>query len=206
MSHLTALNPGNAGDTASTTDISLPSFPTTGKAQNVCVYASPNNSTAAAVCTQTNPLYTAPTDGTNTILSGSAANLSGFLSIHAALSVEPGNWAITNVPAAATQATISKAAGGAGVRHVCTSIAATFSTAGTAQATALVLNLRDGATGAGTVLWSKQVVLNTNSVWDVNISGLNIVGSANTAMTLEFAAAGVAASFESVALTGFDCS
>jgi hypothetical protein len=37
----------------------------------------------------------------------------------------------------------------------------------------------------------------------VNITGLCIYGTAATAMTLEFSAAGVAASFASVALTGF---
>jgi hypothetical protein len=143
-------------------------------------------------------------DGVNDIKSASAANLALNSAVNAAMVTGPGEWAVNHTPAAATQATASKTAGGAGVRHVCRSISATLATAGTAQAAAAVLNLRDGATGAGTILWSKQVVLTTNAVWEVDISGLNIVGSAATAMTLEFSAAGVAASFESVSMTGYD--
>lgn len=141
--------------------------------------------------------------------SGSAANLaltgptgggvSGSELVHL-----PGDWAVNSTPAAATQATASRAAGAAGVRHVCTSISATLATGATAQAAAALVNLRDGATGAGTILWSKQVILPTNGVWEVDLGGLNILGSAATAMTLEFSAAGVAGSFESVSLTGHD--
>ena len=140
--------------------------------------------------------------------SGSAANLSGKSSAGSELCASPGEWSAggTPTPAAATQATVTQAAGGVGVRHVCRSISATLATAGTAQSAAVQLNLRDGATGAGTVLWSKQVVLPSNSVWEVNLTGLNVVGSANTAMTLEFGAAGAAGSYQSVGLTGYDCS
>lgn len=137
--------------------------------------------------------------------SGSAANLSAQSGIGAEITTPPGQWSVFSTPAAATQATASKAAGGAGVRHICTSISATLATVGTAQ-TAIALNLRDGATGAGTIVWSKQVVLPTNGLWEVNLPGVNIPGSAATAMTLEFAAAGVAASVESVAMTGYDAS
>lgn len=134
---------------------------------------------------------------------GAAAVLATFSSLGAQLATAPGNWSINHVPGAAAQATISKGAVAA-VRHVCTSISATLATGATAQAAAGVLVLRDGASGAGTILWSKQVILPVNGVWEVDISGLNIVGSINTAMTLEFTAAGVAGSFESVSLTGYD--
>lgn len=108
---------------------------------------------------------------------------------------------INHTPAAATQATISQAAAGAGVSNVCTRIGASISTVGTAQ-TLIQINLRDGATGAGTILWSKSVQLATNSMLSIDIQGLYIQGSANTPMTLEFSAAGVAASVESVQLGG----
>jgi hypothetical protein len=135
--------------------------------------------------------------------SGSAAVLAGTSGVGSTLVTAPGHWAIKHTPAVDTQATISKAAGAAGVRHVCTAISATLAVAATAQTSAAVLNLRDGATGAGTILWSKQVILPANGVWDVDISGLNIVGTAATAMTLEFAAAGASGSFESVSLAGY---
>jgi hypothetical protein len=117
--------------------------------------------------------------------------------------VPPDNWAVNSTPAAATQATATKAAA-AGVRHFCTSISATLAAGATAQAAAAVLNLRDGATGAGTILWSKQVILPVNGVWEVNLGSLNIPGTAGNAMTLEFSAAGAAGTFESVSMTGYD--
>lgn len=77
-----------------------------------------------------------------------------------------------------------------------------FSTGATPGAAGV--NLRDGASGAGAQLWIAQVQLPANGVWSVTLNGLNIVGSPNTAMTLEFSAAGVAASLQSVSITGFD--
>lgn len=115
----------------------------------------------------------------------------------------PDAWAVNHLPAAATKATISKAAGAAGTKHVCTSLSATTSTVGTAQ-TVINVALRDGATGAGTVLLAKQIILPANTTWNWDLSGLNIVGSDATAMTLEFSAAGVADSVQSVAMAGYD--
>jgi hypothetical protein len=113
------------------------------------------------------------------------------------------DWGVKHTPAAATQATISKAAGAAGTKHVCTSIAATLATAGTAQ-TVLKLQLRDGASGAGTIVWEQTILLAANLVWSIVLSGLNIIGSDATAMTLEFSGANVADSYASVAMTGYD--
>ena len=115
---------------------------------------------------------------------------------------EPGYWSINHTPAAATQATITKAAV-AGTRHVCKTITATIACAGTAQ-TPLAVYLRDGATGVGTILWSAKVSAPANTSQILQITGLSVVGSVNTAMTLEFAAAGVAASEATVSLSGFD--
>lgn len=108
-----------------------------------------------------------------------------------------------HTPAAATQATASLATAGATQRWICTSISATLACAGTAQAAAAILNLRNDATGAGTIIWSKQVVLPANGLWEVNLTDLSIPGAYGKAMTLEFAGAGAAATFESVALTGY---
>ena len=115
----------------------------------------------------------------------------------------PENWTVAHTPPAGTLATIAKAADPVN-RHFCTGISATLAAGTTAQAAAAILVLRDGASGAGTILWSKQVILPTNGLWEVNISGLNIPGTKNTAMTLEFTAAGAAGTFESVAMTGYD--
>jgi len=156
-----------------------------------------------------NPVLVGGQDGTNavTLKTLSAANLAtGATAGNGFLATRPADWAVNNVGAAATQATITKAAGAAGVKHVCTSVSGVVSTVGTAQAAQLVFNLRDGATGAGTVLWSIGVSIATNTAFGFFLSGLNIIGSATTAMTLETAAAPVAAAFASVAMTGYDVS
>lgn len=142
--------------------------------------------------------------------SGSAAALAAFSGIGAQISTSPGNWSINHVPAAATQATIARAAGAAGVRHVCTGIDGVLIIPPTVNQPAIQLNLRDGTTGAGTILFSRQcgigAALAAGGMQEVSLSGLNIVGSAATAMTLEFSAAGAATTLQSVALTGYDAS
>lgn len=136
---------------------------------------------------------------------GTTTNLDGV-----AIAAQPGHWAINHTPVANTQATISRAAGTGTQRHVATSIVATLSTDTAAVAANVLLNLRDGATGAGTILWSTRLLINTNvatiggaPIAGIAISGLSIPGSLATAMTLEFAAAGGANTFEAVALTGY---
>ena len=115
------------------------------------------------------------------------------------------NFNILHTPAAATQATITQAAGAAGVRNVCTGIQWSETLGGTLQ-TLIQVNLRDGTTGAGTILWSISLggaSSATTGYLSMGITGLNIVGTAATAMTLEFSAAGVAASTQSVSLQGY---
>jgi len=135
-------------------------------------------------------------------ISISSANLSATTSTGAILSVPLSTWSITNTPAAATQATISKAASGAGARHVATSISACTAQTAAGQ-TPIAINLRDGATGAGTILrtWKIATVLGDSRC--IDISNLSIIGSINTAMTIEFAAAGVAGSEQTVNMSGF---
>lgn len=126
------------------------------------------------------------------------------------ISLAKQSWTLVSAPAANTQATVTKAAGGAGIRHVCTAITATLVAGTTAPAAAQVtVNLRDGATGAGNVLWTGQMALTATAgtqATPLQISGLNILGSANTPMTLEFSAAGGANTLESVSLQGYDLS
>lgn len=105
-----------------------------------------------------------------------------------------------------TQATTTKAAGGAGRRHICTGIVATLAAGATAPAAAVVsLFLRDGASGSGTVIgaafMSVPAVAGQGSSAIV-MTGLNIRGSVNTAMCLEFGAAAGANTFEGVWLMG----
>lgn len=112
------------------------------------------------------------------------------------------DWSINHTPGAAAQATITRAAIPL-MRHICTSIGAVITTVGTLQGP-IQINLRDGATGAGTILWSQSIQLPVNGIAIIMISDLSIPGTNGNAMTLEWSAAGVAASQESVALTGYD--
>lgn len=114
-------------------------------------------------------------------------------------------FAIQHTPAANTQATIAQAAAGGHRRNIARSITVTFSNnASGAAAVGTVFNLRDGATGAGTILWSGTIWLpaTPGASESIALSDLDIVGSENTAMTLEAAAGGGANTVQSVALTG----
>lgn len=148
-----------------------------------------------------------PGDGTNWFLSGNAANMALLSSKIAQVMVPPGGWMATSAPAVNTQATASKAAGAAGTRHVCTGISmvlAQDATGGTPFAG--TVNLRDGATGAGTILGTWFINIATTAYgWNhLEMTGLNVVGTAATAMTLEFTSAGGAHTLESCTLTGYD--
>ena len=111
-------------------------------------------------------------------------------------------WSVLNTQAGAVQATASKTAGAGTIRHVATGITACLADT-TAVTTPLTANLRDGATGAGTIIRSWLFTLVAGTALCQNITGLNMVGSANTAMTIEFAAAGSATSAATVTLTGY---
>jgi hypothetical protein len=115
--------------------------------------------------------------------------------------VPPDEWSITHTPAVATQASASKAAV-SGIRHYCRSISAIIS-AVAAQAGIHVV-LRDGASGAGTILWSQTIALPVGGIAVIQLDNLNIPGSPNTAMTLEPDAAPAGTNFASVSLTGYD--
>jgi hypothetical protein len=116
-----------------------------------------------------------------------------------------GGFAITHTPAAGSQATISQAAGAAGVKNVAEGVCFGFSaTTALAGITTVTVNLRDGATGAGTILQSWQYTLPAAVVAPFGqcFSSLHISGTAATALTLEFSAA-VGNLMEYVALTGY---
>jgi hypothetical protein len=134
----------------------------------------------------------------------SAANNTAATSNGVPYAATLSTWNQTSAPAANTQATTTKAAGGGTVRHVTTSVTWCFATDTAAGAGPFAINLRDGASGAGTVLrtWYANLPAAENSTC-FGLSGLNITGSANTAMTLEFAAAGGAATLETVGFSGY---
>ncbi len=146
------------------------------------------------------------TDGTTVATIASAANLTAATGNGFLLADKGPRWIATQVPPAVSlRATASKAAGAAGVRHV---VDCVFFEAGAITApvaTALTVDLRDGATGAGTVLKQWRLIVPANATQHITFDrcGLNLIGTAATAMTLEFSAL-LSNEFESVSITGFD--
>lgn len=138
---------------------------------------------------------------------GAAAVLANLSTLGALLVNEPGRWSITHAPLVSIQATISRGAGGAGVRHVCKAITFGLSAGVAIAAATVTVNLRDGATNAGTILKTWQFALPAATVFPIHVelSGLNIPGSAATAMTLEFGAL-LANLLQYVSLEGTDAS
>jgi hypothetical protein len=108
-------------------------------------------------------------------------------------------WTVVHAPGAAAQAIATKSAGAAGVKHVCQAIIATIAAGATVQ-TPINVQLLDGAS---TVL-SASVSCAANGQGGVILSGLAIEGTAATLMTLQFSAAGAAATVENVTLCGYD--
>jgi hypothetical protein len=164
-----------------------------------------------------NPIAAIKSDGTlralrcdndgNLLITSGAGDASDVSAVTQS-AVRPGEWTVSSSPAAGSAASASKAAGAAGVRHVCTAVSARMAVATAITAATFTVNLRDGATGAGTVLmaWrARAVTADTNHVL-VELSGLNIVGSVATAMTLEFTAAGEATTLQNCNLVGYSVS
>jgi hypothetical protein len=125
--------------------------------------------------------------------------------VGAGLAEKSARWTVISNPAASSQATASIAAE-ASVRHVADCLS--FSGAATTNpaATALTINLRDGATGAGTIIWTYQIAVTAATgtlVVPHSICGLNLVGTTNTAMTLEFSAL-LTNLIESVSISGYN--
>lgn len=130
-----------------------------------------------------------------------AANISRTTQPDALSVAMPGNWALFSSPGLAVVASASKAAGGAGVRHIAQNIVASY-LVGAAGVTQNIL-LRDGAAGVGAALLAIGFGTAAAVTQQVFVGSIgSVYGSANTVMTLEFSGVG-AASVQSVNLTGW---
>lgn len=104
-------------------------------------------------------------------------------------------WTITHAPSAAAQATISKASAGAGLKNIMRGFMVSVIAGGAVTAETVIINIRDGATGAGTVLWSAAIEVPTLagagavSGSPFGLSNLYLPGTAATAITIESSAA-----------------
>jgi len=88
------------------------------------------------------------------------------------------------------------------LKHVATCLAFSEENAGTTLAN-YALFLRDGPSQTGTVIWQYDIAVEPGVSIEHSICDLNIVGSANTAMTLEFTSVG-GVTGETVNLVGYD--
>lgn len=131
------------------------------------------------------------------------------LDLYGRLRVDPGYaaanaWSVKNRAAANTAATASKAAGAAGVKHVCTGFMVTFASLGAPTPEIIGVQIRDGATGAGTVIWEGSISLPATAgiSRDLGMTGLWLVGTAATAMTIETDLGGGANDYLTVSMQG----
>lgn len=132
--------------------------------------------------------------------SASAASQSAASMTGAAQIAPVGNWSVVDFPATGVAATVTRAAGGAGVRHICTGITATISGAAAAATGLIRVDILDGAAVMFSAVLS--AVANTTSI--LHLTGLALVGTANTAMTFQFGAGGGAGTQESITGYGYD--
>jgi len=120
-------------------------------------------------------------------------------------------FSVVHNPSSATQATISHttetestspATNNAKSYTIVTAVTASIAAGATAQ-TPIHAYLRDGATGAGTIVWSAVLAAPADGTGIAEQNNLNIKCTSGT-VTLEFEGAGVTASVESVSMQGFD--
>lgn len=134
-----------------------------------------------------------------------AANLAAQSGLGVQLVAHPGFWTVNSFPGTATVASAVKGAGAAGVRHICAGVSFGFAQP-TATPVAFTGNVQilDGAT----VIWQQAfaVAATASQSWQVNVTGLSLVGTAATSMTAQFSAAGGTATQESAVLMGYDAS
>ena len=120
------------------------------------------------------------------------------------LAPEIESWIELHAPAAATKPTITKAASGADKRNVCTSICVTLVANATPTAGGMLVELIDGSSGDATKLWTARIVVpaTVGQGRDITLSNLWIIGTENTAMTLEATAAPPTNTQATVSMTG----
>jgi hypothetical protein len=177
--------------------------------------------TAAAVLSDTTGNPTAPQIGADGLLWDTtqwsrhkgtalatfptAVTLTSRNIVGAAVTERSSRWSVIHNPAVSTQATASIAAEG-GVRHVADCVAFSAASTSAPALTFLTVNLRDGATAAGTVIWSYQLAAPNSTGQNIGpytVCGLNLVGTTNTAMTAEFSSL-LTNLVESVSLSGWN--
>lgn len=172
-------------------------------AANLNVREDTSGATAAAVPARAD--YVGVSDGTNLrgVIATSATNLTTAIVNAAPLVASLATWNVNNRPVTATKATVTKAAGAAGVRHVVAGFSFTLAAGATAQ-TPLNIDVIDGASGGTTRLWTGAISCVANGAAEVTVPFCSLVGTAATGTTIEFSAAGATATLQAVTMWGYD--
>ena len=110
---------------------------------------------------------------------------------------KPPEWGVTHSAADNTVSTIAKAAETLGIHYV-TGITVSLSGAANAAAAPVTFSLSDGAT----VIWTVKLSNIINESETVQLAGLNLRGTKNTAMTLA-STQPAASSRTTVAMSGY---
>ena len=113
----------------------------------------------------------------------------------------PQDWSQTAYSDAGGTPSTTRAALSNGLKHCVTSITASLAHSSAGAVLSRVV-LRDGGAATGTILWSTVLGVYNNQSSIMALGGLNIVGSANTAITLEFTGAVGDSNDAAVSMTG----
>jgi hypothetical protein len=138
------------------------------------------------------PISTLPSN-----VASAAAQTGGPVS-NVQLVADPGEWSLTNAPAAATVATAVRGAV-AGVKHILRSIQGSIQ-AVVAQATPVIVEVLDG----GTIIWQDRLIAPAGFNGCVSVTGLNLVGTTGNSMTIQVTPAPAATNFVTVSGSGYD--
>lgn len=111
-------------------------------------------------------------------------------------------WTILANPVVATRAVGSIVAAGAGISRVLDGLY--VSVAAVAAQVFLQLVVRNGAAGVGAIIFEHTVKVVTASTGNISISGLGLIGSANTAMAIEFLTAPAATNWQRIVGVGYN--
>lgn len=137
-----------------------------------------------------------------------STTLTGRNSIGTQLVENGSRWTVVSTPAASSVASASIALE-ASVRHIVDTVCFSATSNGAVTAANGTVDIRDGATGAGTIITQFRVAVLVAAAAGVQIvppfcvSNLGLVGTTGTAMTAEFSA-GVTNATESITLTGYN--
>ena len=161
----------------------------------------PSNGSANLFDTAAHAGFMQLTDGTTNLKLASAANLTASTANGALVVAARPTWSATNSPGAGSQASAIQAAGGTGVRHVCDCVTFSGGATSSASLTPLTVAVLDGSTVLDS--WLVFPSGTGQSIKPFSLCGLNLIGSAATAMTAQFSA-GLANEYEAVTMMGYD--